>query len=113
MHEVSIVEGLIDIVKETAARNDLQNVSVISLCIGKMRQVVPDALEFAFEIVGRGTVAEGAEIRIREIPTRGRCRECGREFMVEEYCFICASCGSGDVEVIEGKELYIDTLEGE
>ena len=113
MHEVSIVEGLIGIIKETATQNDLEKVTMVSLRIGSMRQVVPDALQFAFEIVGKGTVAEGAEIRIKEIATRGRCRECGKEFPVEDYCFICASCGSGDVEVIEGKELYIDTLEGE
>ena len=113
MHEVSIVEGLIDIIKETAKQNNLSNVSMVSLRIGAMRQIVPDALQFAFEIVGKGTVAEGAEIRIREIATRGRCRACDKEFPVEDYCFICESCGSGDVEVIEGKELYIDTLEGE
>jgi hydrogenase nickel incorporation protein HypA/HybF len=113
MHEVSIVEGLIGIIEDTAATNKISKVSQVSLRIGTMRQVVPDALEFAFEIVGKGTVAEGAAIKIEEIPTRARCRECATEFPVEDFCFVCTSCGSGDVEVIEGKELYIDSLEGE
>jgi hydrogenase nickel incorporation protein HypA/HybF len=112
MHEVSIVEGLIDIIRATAEQHGLTRIDKISLRIGTMRQIVPDALQFAFEIVGKGTVAEGAAIVITEISTRARCRKCGSEFTVEDYCFFCNLCGSGDVEVTEGKELYIDTLEG-
>jgi hydrogenase nickel incorporation protein HypA/HybF len=113
MHEISIVEGLIDIVKETAAQHSLSKVTGIKLCIGTMRQVVPDALKFAFEIVGKGTVAEGAQIFITTIPPKGRCNDCGCEFPVEDYFFICGSCGGSSVIVTEGKELYIESLEGE
>ena len=112
MHEVSIVEGLIDILDETAGRHGLSKIEKISLRIGAMRQVVPEALRFAFEIVGKGTTAEGASIVITEIPARACCKKCGCTFDVEEFCFICTSCGSGEVEVIEGKELIIDSLEG-
>ena len=113
MHEFSIIEGLIDIVKETAAQHSLSKVTGIRLCIGMMRQVVPDALQFAFEIIGKGTVAEGAHISITDIPTMARCNDCGCEFPVHGYCFICGTCGSSNVIVTEGKELYIDSLEGE
>lgn len=113
MHEVSIVEGLIGIIEDAAMKNGISKVSEVSLRIGAMRQVVPDALVFAFEVLGKGTVADGAAISIKEVPTRARCRECAMEFMVEDFCFICTSCDSGDVEVVEGKELYIDSLEGE
>lgn len=113
MHELSIVEGMMGIIEETAKEHALSRVSRIQLRIGKMRQVVPDALQFAFEAVGRGTVAEGAEIRITTVPTKAHCDECGTDFSVEEFCFICTACGSGRIAVIEGKELYIDSLEGE
>ena len=113
MHELSIVEGLIGIIRETAQEHGLLKVTRVKLRIGAMRQVVPDALLFAFEIAGKETVAAGAEILITDVPTRARCNECAADFAVEEFCFICPSCGSGQVTVTEGKELYIDSLEGE
>ena len=113
MHELSIVEGLINIIEDTAREHDISSVKRVKLRIGAMRQVVPDALRFAFEVAGKGTVAEGAEILITDIPTKAKCGTCAGEFQVEEYCFICPRCGSSEVTVIEGKELYIDTLEGE
>lgn len=113
MHEVSIVEGLVDILKETAQQHGLTKITGVKLRIGAMRQIVPEALRFAFEIVGKGTVAEGATVTITDVATRARCSACSSEFLVEDSCFVCLSCGSGQVTVTEGKELYIDSLEGE
>ncbi|MBN1576047.1 MAG: hydrogenase maturation nickel metallochaperone HypA [Chitinispirillaceae bacterium] len=113
MHELSIVEGLIDIIRETAQTHGLNRVEKVTLRIGAMRQIVPDALNFAFEVLGKGTIAEGAEVVITVVPTKARCGECGSEFTVDDCCFICTSCGSGGVVVTEGKELYIDSIEGE
>ena len=113
MHELSIVEGLMGIVEETAREHALSRVTRIKLRIGEMRQVVPDALQFAFEVTGRETVAEGAEILITNVPIKAHCDECSADFSVEEFCFVCSVCGSGRITVTEGKELYIDSLEGE
>lgn len=113
MHEISIVESLIDIVKSVAEENKLKKIEKLHLCIGDMRQIVPEALLFAFEIVGKGTVAEGATVEITHIPASGRCESCNSAFAVEEFCFICPVCSSGNVSVVQGKELYIDSLEGD
>jgi hydrogenase nickel incorporation protein HypA/HybF len=113
MHEVSIVEGLIEILLDVARENGLSKVTRITLRIGEMRQIVPDALYFAFEAVGKGTIAEGAEIVINSVPTCARCSDCSNEFSVEEYCFFCPSCSSRNVSVIKGKELFVDSIEGE
>ena len=113
MHEVSIVESLIDILKDTARENGLSKITRITLRIGQMRQIVPEAMKFAFEVVGKGTVAEGAEIIMNTVPTRAQCNRCAERFPVDDYCFLCPSCGGIDVAVVEGKELFIDSLEGE
>jgi len=113
MHEMSIVEGLIAIISETAEKHRMTRIEKVNLRIGAMRQVVPDALQFAFEVLGEGTIAEGAKIHITEIPLRARCGSCGDEFTVEQYSFICPACGSSDVAVVEGKELYIESIEGD
>jgi hydrogenase nickel incorporation protein HypA/HybF len=113
MHEMSIVEGLMGILQETAALHKLTRIDTVRLRIGAMRQVVPESLEFAFEALGRGTVAQGARIEITEVPVRARCGGCGAEFTVDDFSFFCASCGGNALTVFEGKELYIESLEGE
>ncbi|MBN1306778.1 MAG: hydrogenase maturation nickel metallochaperone HypA [Chitinispirillaceae bacterium] len=113
MHEMSIAEGMIDIINETARKHGLSRVEKVRLRIGAMRQIVPDALRFAFEVLGKETIAHGAEIVITDVPVKASCGDCGCEFRVEDRCFICASCGSGSVVVTAGKELYIDSIEGE
>jgi hydrogenase nickel incorporation protein HypA/HybF len=79
--------------------------------VGGLRQVVPASLAFAFELVTRGTAAEGAELVIAEVPVAGRCRTCGAEGALPSFPLLCAGCGSADVEVVRGEELLVDALE--
>jgi hydrogenase nickel incorporation protein HypA/HybF len=113
MHEMSIAESLFEIIGEQIQKNSLTRVTVIRMRIGEMSGVVPDALEFAFEVLARGTPVEGARLEVTRIPMQGRCDECTREFPVENYFFECPGCGSGKVRVTAGEELSLDELEGE
>jgi hydrogenase nickel incorporation protein HypA/HybF len=108
MHELSIAQALMDIVQRHAGGRPVTRVEVR---VGHLRQVVPAALEFAFELVARGTVAEGAELVLDAVPAAGRCRACGTVSQMEAFPLACAGCGSWDVEVIRGEELLLDTLE--
>lgn len=113
MHEAGIAQEILDVVNEIAARHGLSKVSGVRLRIGAMRQIVPDALRFAFEALGRGSVAEGARITIDEVAVRCSCRACGSIFAVEDYDFFCPVCNGMEVTVMEGKELSIDSVEGD
>jgi hydrogenase nickel incorporation protein HypA/HybF len=113
MHELSIAEDLLGIVSRTAAENNLRRVSRLRIVLGALGNVIPDALEFAFDVAGRGTVAEGAELEIVEVPVTVRCNACGAETVLEDFAFVCTECGSVDVTVLRGKELYLDSIEGE
>ena len=75
MHELSIAEAIVAIAERHAAGRRVYRVSVK---VGHLRQVVPDALQFAFQLLTDGTVLEGAELAIEEVPARVRCRGCGR-----------------------------------
>jgi hydrogenase nickel incorporation protein HypA/HybF len=108
MHELAIAESVVDITLRHAAG---RRVTRVELEVGHLRQVVPTALEFAFELVSQGTVAEGAELSMREIEAAGRCRGCGAETRLPGFPLVCGSCGGFDVEVIRGEELRVDSLE--
>jgi hydrogenase nickel incorporation protein HypA/HybF len=108
MHELALAESVVEIaVRHAGARR----VEAVNLQIGRLRQVVPSALEFAFELLAAGTVAEGAELRIEEIPVRVRCRACTAENETDEFPLRCSSCGSLDVDVVGGEELQVESLE--
>ena len=108
MHELSIAEGVVDVALRHARG---RRVAVVSLTVGHLRQVVPSALEFAFELVAQGTPLEGADLRMEEVPAVGRCRSCGMDTPLPELPLICRSCASWDVEVTQGEELLVDSLE--
>jgi hydrogenase nickel incorporation protein HypA/HybF len=108
MHELSIAEALLLIAERHAAGRQVRRVEV---CVGHLRQVVPSALEFAFELVAKDTALEGAELELREVAARGRCRDCAVESRMEGFPLCCARCGGLDMEVIAGEELQVEALE--
>jgi hydrogenase nickel incorporation protein HypA/HybF len=108
VHELSIAEAVVDIAARHAGGRP---VSVVELKVGHLRQVVPSALEFAFELVAQGTVLEGAELRMEEVGAAGICRTCGAETPLPEFPLCCRNCGGFDVEVTQGEELLVDSLE--
>jgi hydrogenase nickel incorporation protein HypA/HybF len=108
MHELALAESIVGIAERHAAGRKVHAVDVVA---GELRQVVPSALEFAFELVARGTVVEGAELRITAVPVAGRCRACASESVLEGFPLTCAACGGLDMEVVSGEELVVDSLE--
>ncbi|MEA1927319.1 MAG: hydrogenase maturation nickel metallochaperone HypA [Candidatus Auribacterota bacterium] len=113
MHEWSIADNLVKLIVPAAEREELSSVSRVVIRVGVLQQIVPESLELAFDMLSRETVISGAELRIEMIPLRARCRACGIEFGGTEFAFTCPDCGKIDPEIISGKELYIDYIEGE
>ena len=108
MHELSIAESVVDVsVRHARGRP----VVAVELRVGHLRQVVPSALQFAFELLARGTPVEGAELRIEEVPAAGHCRDCGATTPLSEFPLTCRHCGGIDLEVTCGEELSVDSLE--
>jgi hydrogenase nickel incorporation protein HypA/HybF len=108
MHELSIAESIVRIADRHAAGRPVYRVDVK---VGHLRQVVPSALEFAFELVAQGTAVEGAELMMETVPAAGRCRECDVETELPDFPFHCPRCGGFDIEVTRGEELVVDSLE--
>jgi hydrogenase nickel incorporation protein HypA/HybF len=108
MHELAIAESMVAIANGHA---NGRRVTGVEIKVGHLRQVVPSALRFAFELVATGTAVEGAELRIEEVPAAGVCRACGAQSVLESFPLTCAACGGLDMEVTGGEELLVDWLE--
>ncbi len=107
MHELSIADAVVRI---ACAHADGRRIETVEIKIGHLRQVVPDSLAFAFTLVAEGTLAEGAELVMEEVPAAGICRVCGEESELPGFPLACARCGSLDVELVRGEELLVDAL---
>ena len=108
MHELALADAVVTIARDHAHG---RRVSAVDVRIGRLRQVVPDALEFAFELVAAGTEVEGADLRVEHVPARVRCARCTVESEAPEFPLACAECRSVDVEVVAGDELLVESLE--
>ena len=111
MHELSIAEALIDQLRELLDREGASKITKISLEIGEMCGVQRDPFEFAFPIASDGSPAEGAELEIREVDVQITCGACGLESHPEYPMILCGQCGSLNVEVTDGKEFKIKSVE--
>jgi hydrogenase nickel incorporation protein HypA/HybF len=108
VHELSIAEAVVEIALRHA---NGRRVHKVELKVGHLRQVVPSALEFAFELLSDGTALEGAELSIESVSARGRCRACGIETTMPTFPLLCQACGGIDLELLAGEELLVDALE--
>jgi hydrogenase nickel incorporation protein HypA/HybF len=113
MHELSLAESINKTIVALCKRSDWARVRRVVLKVGHMRQVDPELLAFAFGVVGKGTVSEGAELSVLELPVVFVCHSCGRETSSEGTVFICSGCGSANVELRSGMELTIESMEVE
>lgn len=113
MHELSIAQGIVDIVTQTAEQNGAKKVTKVSLLVGQMTGVETESLSFCFEAVTKDTIAEGAQLEIKKIPLVAYCKECKKEFTIEKYRFFCPLCDSAQIELLSGRELKVEHLEVE
>ena len=108
MHEMALAEGVLQVVLE-AAQN--QKVRRVRLQVGRLQAVVPESLEFSFQLAASDTPAADAVIELEEIPARLHCRLCGAMSEIDLPPFNCRHCGASDIEIISGDEMLVDAVE--
>ncbi|WP_432698428.1 hydrogenase maturation nickel metallochaperone HypA [Marinobacterium sp. YM272] len=113
MHEMSIAEGVIELLEEQARSQHFSRVRHVWLEIGPLAVVEQDALRFCFDAVARHTLAEGAVLDIIELPGEARCLGCDSRVPITQRYDSCPNCGSYRLQVTRGDELRIKELEVE
>ena len=113
MHELSITQSMLDLVTEQAKEAGAREVKKINLVIGEMSGIVEECVRFYFDFIGRETIAEGAVLSFKMIPATARCRSCGKLFELEESDWTCPHCQGDSVEIVAGKELFVESIEVE
>jgi hydrogenase nickel incorporation protein HypA/HybF len=115
MHEFSICTDIVDtvIAEYEKIRPTPIRLLTIRLVVGKLHQIVPETLKTAYEVLTKGTIAEHSQMEIQFIDVCCKCNKCTWEGTIDFPFFFCKKCGSGDITLIRGKELYLENLEVE
>ena len=113
MHELAITQSMFDLVLEQAGKAGARKVSRINLVIGEMTGVVGDCVRFYFDFISKGTLAEGAALSVETVPLKARCWDCGKTYQPGEFDWDCPWCQGNSMEVIAGKELFVESIEVE
>jgi hydrogenase nickel incorporation protein HypA/HybF len=110
MHEMSLAEGILQIVEEAAARQGFKRVREVRLEIGALSGVEVDALSFCLDVVLKGSVAEGARVAVERLPGQGYCLGCGKSVEIQALYDACPRCGSYQVQATGGTQMRVKDL---
>ena len=113
MHEYSIVQALLNQIEDVAKENEASKVTKIVTKIGVMSGVEPHLLEIAFNTFKEGTLCDSAEFVMQIQPLTIECKGCGTVTELEELHYCCPKCESLEVEVVDGEEMFLMSLEME
>ncbi len=115
MHEYSIVQSLLDIIDQNAAKHGAKKVNKVVVKIGVLSGVEPHLLQIAFDTFKENTICHEADMQLIVQPIVARCKRCEKitEFDKNEIFFECGKCGSAELDIIDGEDMILQSLEME
>jgi hydrogenase nickel incorporation protein HypA/HybF len=113
MHELSVTESLLEIALRHAPKDSPTRITGLHIVIGQLASIVDDSVQFYWDIIAQGTVAEGARLEFRRIPGELLCQDCNNRFLLSKTELYCPACGSQRFKVVAGEEFYLESIDVE
>lgn len=111
MHELSVTESILEITLRHAQASAARRVTGLHIVVGQLSSIVDDSVQFYWDIVAKGTSAEGAQLHFRRIPTELCCQNCDLRYAPGKDDFACPACGSLGVRIVAGEEFYLEAMD--
>ena len=112
MHELPVTQGILSVALETAEQHGGHRITAINLVIGDLASIVDDSVQFYFDALSEGTLAEGAKLTFKRETANALCLECGHTYTVTPPLDpFCPQCDSAFLQISGGKAFYIDSIE--
>jgi hydrogenase nickel incorporation protein HypA/HybF len=111
MHEMSLVEGLLEAVRGELRAHPGARVRAVRVRVGQLRQVEPATLEFCYDAAVRETTLAGSRLDIEQVEATAKCEACSLQFGVQEHWFECPRCQSSNVRLLAGEEMLLTSIE--
>jgi len=113
MHELSVTESILEISLRHANKANAKRVTNLYLVIGQLASIVDDSVQFYWDIVSKGTIAEGAILHFNRLPATLACLDCKHQYNPSGNGFSCPVCKSDHVKIISGEEFFMEAIDVE
>lgn len=113
MHELGFTQQILWQAEEAAGANGLKKINEIKVVLGELLYIMPEALDFSFHVMKKGTMAEEARLLVEYRKALAQCDACANRYFWLEYGCNCPKCKSQETRIIQGMEMIIEYLEGE
>ena len=110
MHELMVTQSILEIVLRHAEEAGADQVTDLFLVVGQLSSVVDDSVQFYWDYVSEGTVAEGARLHFRRIPAEMLCQTCQHRYSPDEN-LTCPVCNGNQISVVTGDEFYVEAID--
>lgn len=113
MHETAMMGNLITTIEQAIDGRNVTRVNSVYISVGRLSNVLPDALLFAFEALTQDGFLKGAELVIEDLPAVASCEICSHEYQADKFPIVCPACSSTSFKIINGEEVYIKSIDCE
>jgi hydrogenase nickel incorporation protein HypA/HybF len=113
MHELAVTESLLKIAVKHAEKADAKRVTDLNIVIGELASMVDDSIQFYWEVIARGTIAEQAVLHFRRVPAELQCMACFKNYPPTDRDLTCPECGAVGAKIIAGEEFFLESIDVE
>jgi hydrogenase nickel incorporation protein HypA/HybF len=113
MHETALMQNLMETALHALEGHKVNRVNRVRISLGRLSNVMPDALLFAFEAMTQDGIFKGAQLEMEHRPALAQCLYCNHEYEADGFPIICPNCKSDNFKIISGEEVYLKNLEYE
>jgi hydrogenase nickel incorporation protein HypA/HybF len=113
MHELAVTQNILDISLRHANEAGAKKITGINLVIGEFASIVDDSVQFYWDALAEGSIAQGAQLHFERIAGEMTCSSCKFSFHPRDIDFVCPTCGSRFVQITKGDEFRVDSIDVE
>lgn len=111
MHEYDLTKQIVKIVNDAALKHGAVRVNAVHLVVGENTSIIPESVQMYFDMIAKGTDAQGAELKVRVIKAEMYCKKCRQSFQRPRFSFACPVCGELGAPTDTGNEFYVESVE--
>lgn len=113
MHELPVTQSILEIALRHAEKSNAKRITDLYLVMGELATLVDDSIQFYWDIIAEGTIAQGAQLHFRRVPAELQCMACFTKYHPKDKELHCPQCGSVGAKIIAGEEFSLEAIDVE
>jgi hydrogenase nickel incorporation protein HypA/HybF len=113
MHEMYATHAILERAIQKASEQNAKRITNLYLVVGEISTYVDDSVQFYWDEISKGTIAEAAQLHFRHVLAELQCMACFTKYHPEEGEIACPHCGSTGARIWSGEEFYLEALDVE